>query len=72
MAKYTSKPNFDSNPRERGNKRIVVNNVGKTTFMKTERGERIWNSDKIYNGTTSIRYTSRGAYIVTDNFESQT
>ena len=47
---------------------LTITNAAKATELRTSRGSTVTNTDKGYNGTTSVSYTSRGATVVTDTF----
>lgn len=64
LAGEQGQTNFDTNPTVKTNKTITNTNVGKSTVTYTSGGATVTNSDKWYNGTTSITETPSGATIV--------
>lgn len=64
LAGEQGRPNYDNNPTVKTNKTVTVTNIGKSTVTYTSAGATVTNSDKGYNGTTSITETASGATIV--------
>jgi hypothetical protein len=71
VAIWTARPGYDTTPTQKRNKTITITNVGKSTETKTSTGTQVVNTDTVYNGTTSVTYTNRGATVVSDDFTDQ-
>lgn len=71
VAVHEARQNFDTNPQQKKNKKIVVTNIGKSTVTETKKGATVVNTDTVYNGTTSITKSKKGVTVITDNFDGQ-
>ena len=75
VAIYTARAAFDETPAKRGNRRLVITNVGKTEARTDARpltaGRPVYiNSDHWFNDTESITATNAGARIVNSYYDN--